>query len=233
MSWDLYLNFLAAMFAIANPLGILPIWSELTGDKDTKIRRKIAFLITSTSLFILLLFLYAGEPILIFFSIDLSVFKIGGGVLILFAGISMVQGNATKIDNREEKGETSLEIAKQRFRKILVPLAIPALAGPGSITTVILYGTKIEGPTDFLALGLIVLSVMITLFLMFSFAAPVEGRVDNMIFNVITRLFGIMVTAIAIQFMVEGLGDVFPSWLEGNSSLEDGTVKKENSATGQ
>jgi multiple antibiotic resistance protein len=229
MSWDLYLNFLAAMFAIVNPIGILPIWSELTSDKPNQIRKRVAFLVTGTSLLILLMFLFAGGPILKFFSIDLSVFKIAGGILLLFTGISMVQGSATQITNREEEGESSLEVAKKRFRKILVPMAIPTLAGPGSITTVILFGAKIDGTIDFLAFGIVILLAMVTLFFIFSFTAPVEGKVDGMIFSVVTRVFGIIVTAIAIQFVVEGLGDVFPNWLEGNSTLEDGKVRKENS----
>ena len=223
MNWNLYLNFFAAMLAIINPLGIWPVWSELTGDGLGKIRKRIALMIMLTAYSVLIVFLLGGQQLLEFFSIDIEVFKVAGGILLLYTGISMVQGNATEIKDRDEKGETTISIAKQRFRKIIVPLAIPALAGPGSITTVLLYSVQADSILDFIVLAFIVFLSLSTLFLVFIFSGHLEKRVDNIIFTVVTRIFGIIVTAIAIQFMVEGLGDIFPNWLEGQSALEDNT----------
>ncbi len=231
MNWHLYMNFLAAMIAIVNPLGIWPVWSELTDDVTRrKIRRKIAIMVTLTSLFILMLFLLTGEYLLDFFSIDIPVFKVAGGLLLLYTGFEMIQGSATQLSNRDEDGDSDLDIAKQRFRKIIVPLAIPILAGPGSITTVVLYGTLAESLPDYLILALIVLISIFALWLVFVNSEFLEKKVDKTIFTVITRVFGIIVTAIAVQFILEGLGDVFPNWLDGTSILEKGGGKSHQQA---
>jgi multiple antibiotic resistance protein len=220
MNWDLYINFLAAMLAILNPVGIWPMWSELTFDASSKVRKRIAFLVTGTAYVILVIFLLSGKQLLQFFSIDLEVFKIAGGILLLITGLSMVQGEATKLEDRMEDGETSFSLAKQRFRKIIVPIGIPMLAGPGSITTVVLYGSLSASMMDFVFMSGVVLITFLTLLIVFLESSFLEKKVDSIVFVVFTRVFGIMVTAIALQFMVEGLGEVFPSWMEGHSAIE-------------
>lgn len=220
MDWNLYLNFLAAMLAIVNPIGIWPIWSELTSDEASAIRNRVAFLVMLTSFAILIVFLVSGRYILEFFSIDLAIFKVAGGILLLNTGIAMVNGTASRLTDREEEGETNMSLAKQRFRKIIVPIGIPALAGPGSITTVMVFGTQAGSPTDYLFLGGGVFVAFLSLFIVFLSSRYLEKNVDDIVFTVFTRLFGIMVTAIALQFMLEGLGEVFPNLLEGVSVLE-------------
>lgn len=226
MNWDLYINFLAAMIAIVNPLGIWPIWSELTNDASAKVRRKIAYLVVGTAFLILIIFLVGGKYLLQFFSIELDVFKIAGGILLLFTGLSMVKGEASQLEDRKEEGDSYYSIAKQRFRKILVPIGIPMLAGPGSITTVILYGSTAGSLTDYVFLSIVVMISFIILLVVFLSSSFMEKNVDDIIFSVFTRVFGIIVAAIAIQFMVEGLGEVFPNWMEGSSALE--TKDKQN-----
>ena len=228
MKWNLYLNFLAAMLSIINPIGILPLWTELTGDRTKNIRKQIAFLVTGISLIIALVFLITGKYVLNFFSIDIPVFRIAGGILLLFTGISMMKGSATKLQDREEDGESDYQLAKKRFRKIFVPMAIPTLAGPGTITTVILFGSSAESFVDYLILSAIVILTLFILYLMFRNSSLIEAKVDKMIFIIFTRIFGIIVTAIALQFMLEGLAEVFPNWVEGASELEKG---KENSSS--
>lgn len=220
MNWDLYINFLAAMIAIVNPMGIWPVWSGLTNDATSEVRKRIAFLVTGTSYIILIIFLVTGKYLLQFFSIDLEVFKIAGGILLLFTGLSMVQGEASQLEDRKEEGDTNFSIAKQRFRKILVPIGIPMLAGPGSITTVVLYGSISGSITDFVSMSVVVFIAFALLLIVFLSSSFLEKKVDEIIFTVFTRVFGIIVAAIAIQFMVEGLGDVFPNWMEGVSALE-------------
>jgi multiple antibiotic resistance protein len=214
MDWSLYLNFLIAMLAIINPIGIWPLWSAMTDDvKRTRVRRKISFLIVFSSFLILLVFLFAGSYLLEFFSINIPVFRIAGGVLLLLTGISMIEGSATQLNERDEQGDNEMNLAKQRFKKIVVPLIIPALAGPGSITTVILYGAYVSTLPDYLALSGILAITFIVLMIVFESSYFLEKYVDPVIFNVSTKIFGIIVTAIAVQFMVEGLGQVFPAWV--------------------
>lgn len=220
MDWNSMLNFLAAILAIVNPIGLIPIWYEMTGDAQPGVRQKIALMVTGSAFVILLLFLNLGNPILNFFRINIEVFKIAGGFLLLLTAVSMIEGKATKLEERQEKGETDLQLATQRFEKVLVPLTIPMLAGPGALTTVLLYSFRAESIVDYFGYSLILLFSYLLLFLVLANAYRIEKRVDNLFFVGFTRIFGLIVAAIAVQFMVEGLGEVFPNWLEGGSVIE-------------
>lgn len=87
MSWDLVNNFILAMVAILNPVGIIPVWRGLTGDENKKVQKRNAFLVTLTGLIILLIFLIVGKQLLILFSIELLSFQVAGGILLLLTGI--------------------------------------------------------------------------------------------------------------------------------------------------
>jgi multiple antibiotic resistance protein len=210
MNWDLYLNFMAAMIAIVNPLAVLPIWSQLTNDLKGKARRETALLVVATASGILLLFLAAGQYILTFFSIDLPVFQIAGGILLLFAGLAMVNGKGFKQEHRGIEGDRTFQVAKNRFKEIIVPMAIPMMSGPGSLTTVLLYGNRTSDVTDLAFLSVILLLVLGLLLLTFIFSGTIEKKVDPIVFNILSRLLGIIVAAIAVQFIVEGLSELFP-----------------------
>ncbi len=210
MNWDLYLNFLAAMIAIVNPLSILPIWIQLTDDLEAKARSETAMMIVGTAAAVLLVFLIGGKYILSFFSINLPVFQIAGGILLLFTGLSMVNGTGFKQENRKISGDGDFQIAKNRFRDIIVPMAIPMMSGPGSMTTVLLYGNKTTEVTDLVFLSIILLMVLGFLLLVFYFSGTIERRIDPIVFNILSRLLGIIVAAIAVQFIVEGLNEIFP-----------------------
>jgi multiple antibiotic resistance protein len=222
MDWDLNLNFLAAMLAIVNPIGLIPIWYEMTGDASPQVRRKIALMVTGSAFAILVVFLNLGKYILDFFSIDIEVFQIAGGILLLLTGISMIEGKATALEETHEEGDSALELAKRRFKKVLVPLTIPMLAGPGALTTILLYSFKADDFTTYSGFSGVLLFCYILLFLVLGYSYQVEKRVNNLIFVGFTRIFGLIVAAIAVQFMVEGLGEVFPNWMEGGSAVDTG-----------
>ena len=209
------------MLAIVNPIGLLPIWQELTADAKPDVRFRIAYMITGTAALILLVFLFVGQPLLHFFSIDVAVFKIAGGILLLLTALSMVNGTATTLEDRKEKGNTAYDLAKARFRKVLVPLVVPMLSGPGSITTVLLYSAKADTFMEYLSFSIILLLVFVVLFLVFAKSYKIEHRVDNLFFVGFTRVFGVIVAAIAVQFIVEGVGSIFPVLVEGNSVLKE------------
>lgn len=221
INWQFAFNFVAAILAIVNPVGLIPIWHELTGDAKPAVRRDIALMVTSASTVILLIFLNTGSYLLQFFNIDLAVFKIAGGILLLLTGISMVEGKATQLEERDEEADSNLELAKKRFRKIMVPLAVPMLCGPGSITTVLLFGARGDSLIDYVTLSAVLIINFVALFFILSFSYKLEEKVNELFFSAFTRVFGIIVAAIAIQFMVEGLGEIFPAWLLEESPIKD------------
>jgi multiple antibiotic resistance protein len=194
----------------------------MTGDVHLKTRKAIAVYVVLTASLILLVFLFTGQYILGFFGVELSVFKIGGGILLLISGIAMVNGSMARLENRDEEGN-NIQKAKKRFDKVVVPLAFPLLAGPGAITTVIIYGSKAGGIIDYAMLSAVVLFTMLIILIFFFISKIAEKRVDDMVFSVLIRVFGILVVAIGSQFLVEGLGAVFPAWLEtaGESHIKE------------
>lgn len=208
------------MLAIVNPIGLIPIWKEMTADASPAVRKRLAYMVTGTSVVVLLIFLLLGQPLLNFFSIDVAVFKIAGGLLLLLTAISMVNGSVTQLHNREEQGNSAMELAKKRFKKVLVPLSVPMLSGPGSITTVLLYSAKADGMKLYISFSVILLLVFGLLCLVFAFSYLLEHRLDDLFFVGFTRVFGLVVAAIAMQFVVEGLGDVFPALVEAGSVLK-------------
>lgn len=221
MNWNLILNFTVAMLAIVNPVGLVPFWSELMGDTSQKVKLQVALLTTLTATGVLLIFLNVSQYVLGFFSIDIPVFKVAGGLLLFKTGLSMIEGQATKLEERDEQGDTWFQISKQRFQKVIVPLVVPLLAGPGSITTVILYGSRTGGMMEKLELSVVLVITMFMLFAVFTYSYYIEKNTDKLVFTVFTRILGILVAAIAIQFVLEGLGEVFPNWMEGYSTFEN------------
>ncbi|MBD3403794.1 hypothetical protein GF420_12920 [candidate division GN15 bacterium] len=131
MNWNLLANFSIAIFAILNPLGKIPVWTELTGGDKAEIRNRVAALAVLTGMAVLLVFLVGGKQILIAFSIDMPSFRIAGGILVLLTAISMVKGNLVASPTPEETEGTVKEAARKRFQAIVVPLAVPMLEGLG------------------------------------------------------------------------------------------------------
>lgn len=219
MNWSLYSNFFVAVMAIINPLTILTIWSELTNDVNRKVRIRTAGFVIVFTFISLSVFLVGGKYILNFFSIDLMVFKVAGGILLLTTGIKMIEGIDVKMKKPDEQEDNPLKLAKLEFRKIIVPMAVPMLVGPGSITTMFLFGVGISNWLDYGVMTAVLAVYLVILMVVLSSASWVEHKVDNIVFTAITRLLGIIVTAIALQFILEGLGQVFPTWIDSSSPV--------------
>ncbi|MDA3943048.1 MAG: MarC family protein [Bacteroidetes bacterium] len=231
MNWNLYVNFLIALLAIINPVSILPMWSELTSDKSNNIRLRVASMLIGFSIVSLTIFLVGGKYILGFFGIDLIVFKVAGGVLLMTTGIKMIEGRNVKLPEKDDGVGTDLQVAKLRFRKIIVPMGIPFIVGPGSITTVFLFGFGLTSMVDIGALIAILVICLIALFFLLTSFFWIERKVDPIVFTAITRLFGIIVTAIAFQFILEGLGEIFPTWVNSSSPIDESIKNASNLKT--
>ena len=231
MHWGLLTNFAIALLAIINPIGKIPLWLDASGDQHKDVQNRLAALVVMTSGIILLLFLFFGKYILNFFSIDLASFKIGGGILILQLGLSMLRGNAVNIEKEEFDEDTGvMERVKSRFRQVVIPMAVPMIAGPGSITTVIIFGSRTGSLVDYAALGGVVLIALISIYFIMISGSNIKKLTGELPLMVVTRLFGLILIAIAVQLMVEGLGEVFPSWMESNGSVPQSQLQDDISA---
>jgi len=213
INWDLIFNFVIALLAIVNPVEKIPLWVEASKGGTREFQWRLAGLIVLSSAVILLTFLLFGRQLLIQLKIDLASFKIGGGLILLKFGFSMLRGTAVEI-SRENDAESS-DLKRRvlmRFRQIFIPIGVPVIAGPGAITTVIIYGYQGDTLLTHIFLCLAVLGVLAILFFTLITGPAIQKVTGELSLNLISRIFGMILIAIAVQFMVEGLREVFPGW---------------------
>ncbi|OKH43750.1 antibiotic resistance protein MarC [Calothrix sp. HK-06] len=209
MDRTLILNFGIAILAIVNPIGNLPVFVSYTTGERRGVQRWLALFVALTILVFLVLFLIAGTAILKFFGITLAAFKIAGGILLLLTGLTMVKGEQTKkTQAMAAEGHTSdLQEAELVFRKILIPLGIPMFVGPGSISTVIIYGNQAKNDQTLLGLVGVIFLLALLVFLVLLSSNRIQKVLGGVGLDVATRLLGLILSAIGVQLILSGLGD--------------------------
>lgn len=221
MDWPLIKSFFIAMVAIVNPLGKVPLYVQASAGQMRQARWLLALLVTVTAFAILLLSLLAGKSFLGLFGVDLASFRVGGGIVILLTGLSMMRGSAVDVSAEEEAEDSARRQARSRFRKVVVPLAMPILAGPGSISTAIVYSARTDGLLDYLWLSGVLVVVMLVVLGTLLLSRRVQRLFGDTALDILTRVFGLILAGIAVQLMVEGLGEIFPAWLTPASVLRE------------
>lgn len=210
-----YVNFFVALFAVLDPLGNLAIYIAATRNLSPRVRTGTAFLLSVTIALLLALFLVAGEFLLTFFGITVPAFQIAGGIIILLTGLAMLRGHATGETLAEPKPAEGS--ARSVLARIMVPVAVPLFVGPGSISITILYGSSAEGALDIAALlGIIIVAVALSFTVLLS-AARIARTLGENGLHIATRILGILLTAIAVQFVLDGLTSVWPLLLTGTT----------------
>jgi MarC family membrane protein len=213
MEWSFLRNFAITLFALLNPLGMLPIFISYVGRERPGVQRWLTLFISVTVLGLLLLFMLTGASILQFFGVTLNSFRIAGGILLLIIGINIVNGvvsTTTEITVTKAK-ESDLTQAQSIYRQIVIPMAMPLLVGPGVIANVILYASEAEAKKESgLLLGLILMTILVSFFV---FVILLSGRgLQRMIgdtgLSITQRTLGLFVAAIGVQFMVTGLTNI-------------------------
>lgn len=201
-----YIKIFVGLFAIVNPFGAIPIFISITTDQNSNQRintiNQVAFSVTT----VLLLALFIGELLLQFFGITIDSFRVGGGILILLMAISMLHAKTSQVkQTREEENESMVKESVA-----IVPLAIPLLAGPGAISTMILSAHKSSAVSHYmiLVLGVILLSMLLWLILRLS--PWIMGRISATGINIFTRIMGLILAAIAVEFITSGIKGLFP-----------------------
>lgn len=201
-----YTKFLIALLAIVNPLGAVPIFVALTSGTPAAERKKIARIVVVSVSIILLISLFFGQAILNFFGITINSFRVGGGILVLLMAISMLQARISPaVHTREEaqEGEAKESVA-------VVPISIPLLAGPGAISTVILYAHKGNDVVHYAAMGVDILLLSAMLWVVFLFVPWITRHISHTGINIVTRIMGLVLAAIAIEFIANGMKGLFP-----------------------
>ena len=208
--WTEQIKYLVGMFAILNPLGAIPIYLSMMTDRRPEVMHRTAFKASVAVAVILILAAWSGDSLLSFFGIGMPAFRIAGGLLVLLIAVAMFGAKtspAQHTDAEQAEGEAKNDIA-------VVPLAIPLLAGPGAITHVIVASGAARGDVLHQASLLIpVALVALSVWLAFRAAPTVARRLGKTGIHVVTRLMGLIIAAISVQMIADGLGKLFPGWL--------------------
>lgn len=201
-----YLKFFAALTAIVNPIGAIPIFINLTVDNTKEQRRKNATRASYATAAILLTSLFTGEALLGFFGISIASFRVGGGILILLMAISMLNAKMSPVKHTDEEAEDSAD----RDTVAVVPLGTPLLAGPGAISTVILYGQRHSSSLHYGALSVVIIILALSVFISFRAAPVIASYLGKTGINVVTRIMGLIMAAVGVEFIANGLKQLFP-----------------------
>jgi MarC family membrane protein len=203
-------TFAATLFALLNPLGMLPIFIGYTAGMRIGVQRWLALFVSMTVLGLMLLFLFAGTALLNFFGITLDAFRIAGGILLLLIGIRTVAhdpGNKAK-DLMVASDVAALKEAESVYGQIVVPLAMPLLVGPGVIANLILYAGEARSATLFWGLVVVAVGVSLATLVILLSGGFLRRLLGDVGLNIATRILGLLVAAIGVEFMIAGLTSV-------------------------
>lgn len=190
------------LFVVIDPIGLVPLFIALTRDVTPQRRRLIGWRALALAAALLTLFGLAGESILTGIGISLPAFRIAGGVLLFLTALDMLFERRTQRregQTREDPGRIDDDDPS------VFPLATPLLAGPGALASMILLVGQNEGAGHVLLIHLVMLAVLGIVATLFALASPIAhalGRTGTM---VVTRLFGMLLAALSIQFVIDGL----------------------------
>ncbi|MFO7715524.1 MarC family protein [Desulfosarcina sp.] len=214
INWDLISNFAIALLAIVNPVEKIPLWVQASQGGSRDFRWWLAGLIILSSACVLLVFLWFGHHLLIQLKVELASFKIGGGLILLQFGFSMLKGTAVELKENpiDESGDLKHRVLT-RYQQIFIPIGVPVIAGPGAITTAIIYGYQSQSLLTDMLLSLTLVGVLAIVFVVLLLSPAIQKIVGNLSLDLVSRVFGMILIAISVQFMVEGLSDIFPGWV--------------------
>lgn len=202
---ELFIYLFAALFSVLNPIGTVPIFVGLT-QHDDKIERSRISLWTAIDVFAILIISYfIGQYVLTFFGISIDALRIAGGLIIVNSGFSLLSGNFSKKRGINKKVENEVQ---QRNDISLTPLAIPMLAGPGSISLLIAFYQEHHQPKEILIASLAILAVAIVIFIILRSAHYLAKILGTSGIVAISRIVGFIVIAIGIQYIVSSIVNI-------------------------
>ena len=219
MDWSLLVNAFIATLAILNPIGNMPIFLEHVENDEPKVQRAVALLMSLSNFIMLTIFFIFGSKILSVFGITIPAFRLAGSIILLGVGLRMLQGKSKFERNGLEAARaqgSTFDRARDRLSHIVVPVGMPLFIGPGSIATVMLYAEKIT--TFPMAVMMIVMlflcaaavgAVLVASRYLFAKIGP-NGT------QIVIRVMGMILCSIAMQFMIDGVGQLLPGVLDAH-----------------
>lgn len=200
------IKYSVTLLAITNPIGNLAIFIGLTGDKTESERRRIALQTALATAIVLIVVTWLGEPILKLFGISIPAFKIAGGLVISLLGLSMLSSQPSGMTHTQAEQDS----AHQKDSIAVVPLAIPIIAGPGAMTTVIVYMGEHIGVLPKIGASVINIAIAGFVALTFCFATRISKIMGVSGVKIAVRVMGLILIAMAMSLLLSGLQSAFP-----------------------
>ena len=201
---------LITLIAIVNPLAIVPFFIHYTEGFDAEQRTQTIRTAAITTFLVIAACALLGLQVLDFFNISLQSFQVGGGLLLLISAMNMLNARPAEERRHESALEAGAEKAAQGNSIAVVPLTIPLLTGPASMSTVVIYADQAVHFWQHLALVGYGVAVAGCVWLSFSLAEPIARVLGRTGINVMTRLMGLILAALAVEVMAGGLVKIFP-----------------------
>ena len=186
------------VFVAIDPIGLTPMFIALTQGADAQHRRAVAYRACIIAFGLLTIFAFLGEAVLGFIGISMPAFRIAGGILLFITALDMLFERRTK--RREDKAD------EEEFPDPSVfPLAIPLIAGPGAIASMILLAGAAKDALEMAGVLGVMAAVLLLVLLLFLTAGVIERALGRVGINVVTRLLGMLLAALSVQFVLDGL----------------------------
>ena len=204
---ELFGSALVTFLVIIDPPGCAPIFASLTRGTSAAHRRAMAVRSSLIAWVILMFFALLGRPMLHALEISLASFRIAGGILLFYIAVDMVFERRT--ERRERRANAFGQTAEAEDISVF-PMAMPMIAGPGSIASAMLWVSRAEAPIHVvLVLAAITVVMLITLVTLLA-AGPLMRLIGDKVETAITRILGVVLAALAAQFVIDGLKQSFP-----------------------
>ena len=199
---ELFIFLLAALFSVLNPIGTVPIFVGLTQDYTQKERSKVSLLTALNVFIILIISFFVGQYVLEFFGITITALRIAGGIIIASSGFSLLNGKFSKNRGIDKKVEEDIQM---RNSIALTPLAMPMLAGPGSISLLIAFYQEHNSTNEIIISTLAIMTVAVLIFLILRSAHYLAKILGQSGIVAISRIIGFLTIASGIQYIISSV----------------------------
>ena len=198
-------SFIAALFSMMNPIGNIGVFAGMTASRPADEVRRTAWSSALAIAITLLIVTWAGSAVMDFFGITIDSLRAAGGIIVLVIGLHMLFNKS-----EHKQSETELEDAQTRSSIAVVPIAIPIVAGPGTMATVLVTAHQTEAMLGKAEISIVVITLSVLTGFLFSFAKQISGWLGESGMGVITRIMGVVLSAIAMGMLADGLKALLP-----------------------
>ncbi len=204
--WTEYTRFFTALLVILDPFAVIPIFLSLTAGYSEAEKRKVVRTATFTVAVVLVVTAHAGEALLGWLGTSLGAFRVGGGIVLFMMAWAMLQAQVDRVRTSPSEAQS----AAGKASVAVVPIAIPLLAGPGAMSTVIITMHRSQAAYHPLLVTAVILIVVLVLWAALRMAKPIGDLLGEIGMNVLNRVFGLILAAIAVEVVANGLKQLFP-----------------------